>query len=351
MTPIKTALLSFGMSGRVFHAPFIHLHPGFELAGAWERSQQKIGSVYPGTISYPSLESILQDKSIELVIVNTPTYTHYAYTKLALEAGKHVVTEKAFTTTVAEALELDALARQKGLQLGVYQNRRWDSDFLTVKEVLKNELTGPVNEMEIHFDRYNTQLSPKQHKELPGPGAGLLKDLGPHLVDQALHLFGMPDAVYADIRITREISQVDDYFDLLLYYPKHRVRLKSGYLVREPLPSYIIHGHNGSFLKPRADVQEADLVAGKMPGGKDWGKEPDNAMGLIHTMVNGELIRKQIPSCQGNYMAYYDGVFESIRNGHLMPVSSTDGILVMQLLEAAIESNQQKNLVMLPTPS
>ncbi|HMC99098.1 MAG TPA: Gfo/Idh/MocA family oxidoreductase, partial [Ferruginibacter sp.] len=193
------ALLSYGMSGKLFHAPFIELHPGFKLVGAWERSKRSIADDYPGAKSYPDMESLLADDSIDLVIVNTPTYTHYEYAKAALLANKNIVVEKAFTTTVDEALELKALAERQNKKIAVFQNRRWDSDFKTVQKVVADGKLGTIIEAEIHFERYNPLLSPKQHKEKPGPGAGILKDLGPHLIDQALCLFGIPVELFADI--------------------------------------------------------------------------------------------------------------------------------------------------------
>ncbi len=347
MTPIKTALLSFGMSGKLFHAPFINLHPGFELAGAWERSNQLIGGIYPGVTSYHSLEAILADDSIELVVVNTPTGTHYGYAKQVLQAGKHAVVEKAFTTTVAEAVELKELAARQEKKISVYQNRRYDSDFKTVRKILQEGWLGELVEAEIHFDRYKPQLSPKVHKEVAGPGSGLLKDLGPHLIDQALCLFGKPQAVFADIRITRENSEVDDWFDLLLLYPKMRIRLKSSLFVREALPGYIFHGKKGSFIKGRTDVQETDLLAGKVPNLDDWGTEPSSEKGLLHSEKNGRPVRKRIKSLQGNYYGYYDEVYKAIREGHPMPVTAEEGIQVMQIIEAAIRSSAEKKAIVL----
>ena len=345
MTPVKTALLSFGMSGRVFHAPFIALHPGLELYGAWERTKSESIKYYPEIRIFRSLEELLADETIELVIVNTPTNTHFEYAKKALEAGKHVVVEKAFTTTAAEAIALRDLAAKMNRKISVFQNRRWDSDFKTVKKVIDEQWLGSITEAEFHFDRYKEELSPKMHKELPGPGAGILKDLGPHIIDQALFLFGMPEAVFADLRITRPVSQVDDYFELLLYYSQLRVRLKGGYLVREALPSYIVHGHKGSFIKSRADIQEERLVANEKPGSEDWGREPEKEGGLLHTEKDGEVIRKTIPSEQGNYYAYYDGVYRALRAGAEMPVTVTDGIHVMQVIEAAVRSSHEQRVI------
>lgn len=347
MTPIKTAILSFGLSGKAFHAPFIHLHKGFELVGIWERSKSISLEFYPGIKIYRSLEEILNDDSIELVVVNTPTATHFDYTKKVLEAGKHAVVEKAFTTTTAEAIELKELADKKHLVLSVFQNRRWDSDFKTVKKIIQEGWLGEIMEVEIHFDRYNEVLSPKPHKEIPAPGAGILNDLSPHLVDQALHLFGMPQAVFADLRITRPGSQVDDYFEILFYYPMLRVRLKSGYQVREPFASYVIHGRKGSFLKSRGDVQETMLVANHKPNTTDWGTEPESEQGLLHTEKDGKLIRERIPTLQGNYYDYYDGIYQAIRNGQPVQVSAEDGIHVMQIIDACFESNKERKVITL----
>lgn len=345
MTVLKTVLLSFGMSGRVFHAPFISMHPGFCLMGAWERSRKSIQDFYPGVTSYPALEDVLKDDAVDLIIVNTPTYTHFDYAKKALLANKHVIVEKAFTTTVAEAIELKELAAKQNKKIAVFQNRRWDSDFKTIQQILKEGLLGDINEAEIHFDRYNLSLSPKQHKELAGPGAGILKDLGPHIIDQALCLFGTPQSVFADIRITRADSQVDDWFDIILFYPTFRVRLKAGFIVREPLPAYSFHGTKGSFLKSRADVQEANLNAGIKPDVNTWGTEPEEMQGILHAEVNGEIIRKKITSLPGNYYDFFDGVYTAITQNSQMPVSADDGINVMKIIELAILSNAQKSVV------
>lgn len=347
MKTIKTALLSFGMSGKVFHAPFIQLHPGFHLAGAWERSKKLIQSAYPGTRSYSTLEEVLADDTIDLIVVNTPIYTHYEYTKLALEAGKHVVVEKAFTANTAEAEALKELALEKGKQLAVYQNRRWDSDFLTVKKVIDSGLLGSVQEIEIHYDRYNLELSYKAHKEEKNSGSGLLKDLGPHIIDQALYLFGMPESLFADIRTIRPTSVVEDYFDVLLLYPTLRVRLKASLIVKEPVPSYIVHGTNGSFLKTRADVQEPKLIAGAIPEGSDWGREPETEKGTINYLKDGQTVRTPVDSEQGRYMEFYNGVYMALTEDRAMPVTADDGIRVMKIIDAAYKSNEERLVIRL----
>ncbi len=345
MKQINTALLSFGMSGRVFHAPFINLHSGFHLVGSWERSKKQIQEFYPGVRSYDSLEAVLNDDSIDLVVVNTPIYSHFEYTAKALKAGKHVVVEKAFTSTVSEAEELKAIALEQDKQIAVFQNRRWDSDFRTVKQVIESGMLGNINEMEIHFDRFNLELSPKKHKEEPNPGAGIVRDLGPHIIDQALFLFGMPEAVFADLRTTRPNSIVEDCLDILLYYPSFRVRIKGGYIVKEVLPAYIIHGTKGSFLKSRADVQEADLQKGITPDTPNWGTEPKQEEGVLNYEANGGTIRKKVETLQGNYLEFYNGVYNSLTQNIPMPVTVDDGIRVMKIIEAAFKSNQERKVI------
>ncbi|OUL60021.1 Gfo/Idh/MocA family oxidoreductase [Flavobacterium sp. AJR] len=344
MQKIKTALLSYGMSGKVFHAPFINIHPGFELIGSWERSKKLIQADYPTVRSYPTIEDVLAD-DVDLVIVNTPVETHYEYAKKVLEAGKHAIVEKAFTTTVAQAQELADLAKAKGLKLAVFQNRRWDSDFKTVQKVVKDGLLGDLVEAEFHFDRFNPLLSIKAHKETANSGAGILKDLGPHLIDQALHLFGFPKSVFADIRITRENSLVDDYIDLLLYYDDFRVRLKASFFVREANPAYVVHGKKGSFLKPRGDVQEDDLKLSKKPDTVTWGTEAEGLNGILHTEIDGKVIKEKIPTLQGNYYEFFDGVYKSITTNTIEPVTAEDGVKTMKIIEAAIASNVQHKVI------
>ena len=344
MQKIKTALLSYGMSGKVFHAPFLSIHQGFEISGSWERTKKLINYDFPEVKSYARIEELLES-DVNLVIVNTPVETHYEYAKKVLLAGKHAIVEKAFTTTVAQAQELSALAKEKGLKLAVFQNRRWDSDFKTVQKIINDEILGEIVEAEFHFDRYNPLLSPKQHKETANSGSGILKDLGPHIIDQALCLFGLPQSIFADIRITREHSLVDDYIDILLYYATFRVRLKAGFFVREANPAYVIHGKKGSFLKHRADIQEDELKLGKKPNLTTWGTELIEKAGLLHTEINGEIVKKIIPTLQGNYYDFFDGVYNSIVSDAIEPVTAQDGIHVMQIIEAAIQSSAQKKVV------
>ncbi len=346
MQIIKTALCSYGMSGTLFHAPFIHLHKGFELYGVWERTKKIAAQKYPAIKSFDTYEELLNDRAIELVIVNTPNYTHFNFAKKALLAGKNVIVEKPFCITVKECDELIALAKEKNKLLSVYQNRRYDSDFKIIRKVVNENLLGDIVEAEFHFDRYKEDVGPKEHKETPGPGTGLVYDLGSHLIDQALCLFGKPQSIFADITIARKVSMVDDYMELLLFYPFLRVRVKGSYVVREPLPSYVLHGTKGSFIKPRTDVQEMALQSGLAPDTKDWGKEPENEKGFLHTEKEGEIIREFIPAEEnGNYMEYYNGIYESLISGTDLPVSAEDGRRVIEIIEKAYQSCKEKKII------
>ena len=333
------------MSGWVFHAPFINVNPGFKLYAVWERSKNLAEQKYPEVKTYRSLDDMLADDAVELVVVNTPNATHYAYAEKALQARKHVIVEKPFTITTGEGEELIALAKKQNKKLSVYQNRRYDSDFKILKKVINEQWLGEITEAEMHFDRFKEELSPKAHKEMPVAGNGILYDLGSHLIDQALQLFGAPQKIFADIQVVRPISQVEDYFELLFFYGKLRVRLKGSLSVREALPGYILHGLKGSFIKQRTDMQETLLQAGVIPGKNDWGVEPESEMGLLHTKKNGEIIREFVQSEQGNYGEYYDGIYQAIRHDKPLPVTAEQGLEVIKIIEAAYKSNAARCVV------
>ena len=342
---VNTALLSFGMSGRLFHAPFIHLHPGFNLLGSWERSDKKITQAYPTTSSFDTMERILEDPTIDLVIVNTPTLTHYDFTKRALLHGKHVVVEKAFAGNAEEAMALRDLAQQEQRKLAVFQNRRWDSDFLAVKDILEQGVLGDIVEANLAYSRYDPDLSPKSHKEEPSSGSGILKDLGPHVIDQALVLFGNPNAVFADIGITRENSRVDDYFDILLSYGDKRVHVKGGYFYKQPLPEFTLFGNKGCFVKSRADVQEPQLDSGMTPDDHAYGVEPYGAEGRLYTGDVDETLMQKVPSPRGNYAEFYARVYESIVHDQPEPVRADDGVRIMQIIDAAQKSCREGKMI------
>lgn len=345
MQPINTALLSFGMSGKVFHAPFLSVHEGFNFYAVWERTKNLAQEKYPSIKTYRTLEELLSDEAIELVVVNTPSVTHYEYAKRCLQAGKNVIVEKPFTATVKEGEELIVLAKEKHKLLSVYQNRRYDSDYKAVKKVVDEKLLGELIEAEFHYDRFTEQLSYKVHKETLTPGVGIVYDLGSHLIDQALQLFGMPHSVFADIDTLRANSKVDDYFELLLFYNHFRARLHSSLLVREQMPAYILHGRKGSFIKAKTDVQEIALQAGKIPNTTDWGKEPENEKGFLHSEKNGQVIKEYISSENGNYLEYYDHIYKAVRLQQPLPVTAEEGLKVIRIITAAYKSNQERKIV------
>lgn len=343
--PVKVALTSMGMSSLVFHAPFFTTHPGFILRAVWERTRDVAKEKYPEVSVYRHLEDMLADESIDLVVVNTPNVTHAAIAEKCLLAGKHVVVEKPFTPTVAEAQQLIALAMEKQLMLSVFHNRRWDSDYLTVKKVLDSGCLGTIREVEIHFDRFEHQLSVKQHKELPVKGTGILYDLGSHIIDQALQLFGMPQAVFADIMYMRANTLVNDYFELLLYYQDFRVRLKGTYQALEPITAYVIHGSKGSFHKKRADVQENDLKGGQLPVLDDWGIEPASAIGQLFLHTEQGIRHQEITAEKGCYSQYFDNICQHIRQAVPLWVNPVEAMLVISIIEMAWESHEKKQVI------
>jgi predicted dehydrogenase len=344
-TPIKTGICSYGMSGKLFHAPFIQAHPGFELSAIVERHKNDSRLLYPQSVLYKSVEELIADAAIELVVVNTPVQTHFEYAKAAILAGKSVVVEKAFTVTVAEAKKLKELAIEKNVFLSIYQNRRYDADYLAVKRVIAENWLGELKEVEISYNRFRPGLSGKLHKEADLPGAGVLHDLGPHLIDQALQLFGKPTAIFADIRVLRKQSPSNDYFELLLYYPTLRVRLKSSILALESGPAYVLHGSKGSFLQERSDVQEKELLKGTIPSLHNWCVVDDKATGVLHIEKEGKFSRELTKDAPGNYMNYYEAIWGALRNNGANPVPASEAVQTMKLIEAAFESNAQGRVV------
>jgi scyllo-inositol 2-dehydrogenase (NADP+) len=337
-TPIKTGLMAYGMSGRVFHAPFINTHHGFELRAVVERHKKKAAHHYPEIISYDKTDDLLNDKDIELIIINTPNNTHVELAKLALRAGKHVLVEKPVAASVAEVKQLYDLARKMNKYLMVYQNRRWDSDFLSVKEIVESGRLGELIEVHFRFDRYKATLSPKVFKETKSMAPnGLVYDLGPHLIDQAISLFGRPLHFTKTTGKYREGSEVTDYFNYHLIYPRQlNVFLASGLLIAEPLPSFVVHGTLGSYIKARVDVQEAQLDSGLSPTDPAYGLEPAGSEGKLVTMgVDNQKITESIPSDKGQYMQLFQGVYHMIRDHWLYPITEEHIAWQVELLEAA----------------
>ena len=344
---VSTGICSYGMSGKLFHAPFIEAHPGYELSAIVERHNNDSKERYPHAKLYRSVEKLCADNDLQLIVVNTPTHLHFEHAKMVLQAGKNMVIEKPFAINVKDAEEITALAQKNKLFISVYQNRRYDGDFRAVKEVIQNELLGEIREVEIRYDRYRPNFGGKQHKEGNMPGAGNLFDLSPHLVDQAIQLFGFPHAIFADLIIMRDDVAVPDYFELLFYYDRLRIRLKASVIARESTYAYILHGMKGTYLQQRSDMQEQQLLAGVKPSLENWCPAPASPDGLLHTEINGEVIRKETTSAPGNYMGYYDDVYKALTGDGANPVPATDGIMNTRIIDAALESMNEKKVVSL----
>lgn len=339
-TPIRTALLSYGMSGEVFHAPLLEAHAGFDLHTIVQRKKATATSRYPNVKIVGSIDKVLNDASIELVVINTPNETHFDFTSRVLEAGKHVIVEKPFTVKADEASTLVSLANKHKKIITVFQNRRWDGDFLTVKQVIEKKLVGKIAEFEAHYDRYRNYIDQNTWKEEANPGVGILYNLGSHMLDQALVLFGYPTEVDARLSIQRPQGKVEDYYDIRLLYDGFYVILKSSYLVREQGPRYILHGVDGSFIKYGIDPQEQALKEGKIPGTPGWGQEPKEYFGKLNATVNGKPVEGPVETLPGNYLAFYQNVFEVIREGKPLAVTNEQSIKLIQLIEACQESNR-----------
>jgi predicted dehydrogenase len=331
---IVTGILSYGMSGRVFHAPFIDIHPGFKLYAVTERTKKQAGERYPEIKSFDTVDELIANPYIELIIVNTPNNTHYQFAKQALLAGKHVLVDKPFTTSVEEAKELFELSKSVDRKVMVYQNRRWNSDFLSVKEIISSGALGKLIEVHFRFDRYKKEIGPKKFKETLIPGSGVSFDLGSHLLDQAITLFGKPLKFFKTTSINRKDSVVDDYVFFHLVYPDQlNVFLTASLLVAEPLPAFVLHGTNGSYLKERSDVQEAQLIDSISPLAENFGQEETGKEGRL-TIVQEDLKKSVVytPSLQGNYKGLFDAVYNSIQLNYPFPVKEDEIIWQIELL-------------------
>lgn len=342
MTPINTALLSYGMSGEIFHAPLIAAHAGFRLTKVVQRRSATAQQRYPSVTVVNSIDDVLRDEAIELVVINTPNETHYDLTVRVLDAGKHAIVEKPFSVTTAEADALIDLAKKRDRVLTVFQNRRWDGDFLTLRQVIAQRLVGKIASFELHYDRYRNYIEANTWKEETAPGTGILYNLGSHMLDQVLVLFGFPHEIDARLGIQRPGGKVDDYYDIRLQYTDFHVIVRSSYLVREPMPRYILHGTEGSFVKFGIDPQEQALKDGRLPGSAGWGSEPPSDWGRINTNVSGLHINGAIETVHGNYLTYYNNVYDVIRNGGELAVKPGESRDVIRLIEACAESNKRR---------
>jgi len=335
---INTGLLAYGMSGKLFHAPFLSVHPGFNLSAVTERNEQKAHKDYPDITSYNSIDELMDDPAIDLIVVNTPNFSHYDYTRQALLKGKHVLVEKPFAATAEEAQALFDLAREVGKQVFVYQNRRWDSDYLAVKRVIDSGVLGKLAEVHIRFDRYRNTIGPKTFKEELVPATGLQYDLGAHLLDQAINLFGKPLNFYKILGLNRQGTKVDDYFHFHLEYPDSlQVFVCSSMLVPDPQAAFVVHGEQGSLVKYRADIQEAQLLKDIRPGSEGYGEEPvELAATLTRMNPDGSKRQEQLVSETGSYMPLFNGVYQGIVNNVPYPVTEEQVLTQLRILEAPV---------------
>lgn len=346
MREMKVGLIGYGMAGQVFHAPVIAAIPSLRLTKVVERRGQTSRERYPWVEVVREAATLFEDQAIELVVVATPNSSHFELARQALLAGKHVVVDKPFTLTSEQAQELIDLARQRNKVVSVFQNRRWDGDFQTVRQIVKQGCLGRLVEYESHFDRFRNTFSPERAwRETIGPGSGVLFDLGSHLIDQAQVLFGLPRRVTADIRSQREAGKADDQFELILHYDHLKATLKAGLLVRQPGPRFALHGTEGSFVKYGVDPQEEALKRGRSPREPEWGMEPEAQWGILNTQIGGLHFQGKIETGQGCYSAYYENVYQAIRGEAELMVKPEEARNTIRLIELAVQSNAEQRTV------
>jgi len=343
--PINVGLIGFGFAGRTFHAPVIRAVPGLQLTTILQRKGNDAANAYPDVRIVRTLEELLAFDSVQLVVIATPNVSHFDLARQCLLARFHVVIDKPFATTYAEAAELVALAEKCGRLLSVYHSRRFDGDFKTVRNLVASEALGRIVLYESHYDRYRPQLRAGAWREQAGAGNGVWFDLGPHLIDQALALFGSPEAVSADVRIERDGAAVDDAFDVTLLYPRLRVQLRGTMLASKPAPHFLIHGTNGSYVKYGLDPQENALKRGELPGGSAWGKEPQEAWGTLSRIEVDELTEQAIPTEPGDYRGYYENVRDAILGKVALAVTPQGALSVMRVLELAQQSSSERRVI------
>ena len=349
MEIINTGLIGFGVGGQTFHAPLISCIPGLHLAKIRASKEAHIvvaAARYPQAEIVANADDIFNDPAIDLVVISTPNTLHYSLAMKALNAGKHVVLDKPFTINTEEADDLIPLAMERNKILTVYHNRRLDGDFLTVQKIIQSELLGELVEFESHYDRFRNYLRPGAWREEDVPGSGILYDLGSHLIDQALVLFGLPDAVSADLRVQRKEAKVTDNFDVVLHYSRLKVTLKAGMLVREAPPRFMLYGDQGSFIKYGMDVQEEALKAGQRPhNNSNWGIEPPANWGKINTVYKDMRLHASIETEPGNYAAFYQNIYDAITGSGELQVKAGQARNTIRIIELALLSNSEKRTV------
>jgi scyllo-inositol 2-dehydrogenase (NADP+) len=341
---IGVGLIGYGLGGAVFHAPLIQAEPGLRLHTVVTSRAGRVRRDHPGVRVVASAAELLEDPAVELVVVAAPNAVHHRLAASALRAGRHVVVEKPFTLTTADADELIALATAADRRLSVFHNRRWDSDFLTVRRCLETGLLGGVSTLVSRYDRFRP-VPKGSWKEQDVPGSGILWDLGPHLVDQALQLFGLPATVWADVGVQRPGVEAVDYVHLVLGYGRLRVLLHAGMEVRDPGPRFEVHGDRGSFLSWGLDRQEQALAAGGRPGDPGWGSEPPDRHGALTTEVAGLELRGRLASVPGAYQSFYAAMAAAIAGDGPVPVTAAEARDTIMVIEHALQSSREGRVV------
>lgn len=336
---LRVGLVGYGYASKTFHAPLIAGTPGLELAAVVSSDAGKVHADWPALPVVSEPQALFNDPSLDLIVIPTPNDTHYPLAQQALAAGKHVVVDKPFTVTLSQARALQQQAQQRGLLLSVFHNRRWDSDFLTLKTLLQEGSLGDVVYFESHFDRFRPQVR-QRWREQGGAGSGIWYDLGPHLIDQALQLFGKPQTLFVDRGQLRPGSQSVDYFHALLQYGKRRVVLHASMLAAAEGPRYIVHGTQGSYIKYGLDPQEDRLKAGERLPQADWGY--DMRDGVVTLSRDDVLAEQPLLTLPGNYPAYYAAIRDAINGDGANPVPAAEAIAVMEMIELGIESDKQQ---------
>jgi scyllo-inositol 2-dehydrogenase (NADP+) len=333
---VRTLLVGYGNAGRNIHAPFINASKGLELAGIVSSRAEAIQTDLPGMTVVATLEEGLKLPGVELVMIASPTSQHAANALTALDAGKHVLVDKPFAATAEAAQGVADHARKVGKIATVFQNRRWDSHIRTVKTVLDAGKLGPLSEVILRYDRL-IPVAPARWRDQDLPGSGIWYDLGAHLIDQSVYLFGKPQTIMADIFAQRPGAMNHDYFNVILGYGSFRVIVNACMLTPLPGPVIEAHGQHGSFVKVGQDTQEVGLMARQTPGGPGWGDDPAGAV-FVPAADFKAGAKEQMPCLPGDYLALYEGMAKAVRGEAPPPVPMEDSILVIKLLEMAVQS-------------
>src|SRR6266851_2536320 len=343
MPMIEVGLIGFGLAGRAFHTPVIRAVPGLHLAAILQRSGAEAAELYPDVRIVRSMNELLAIPQIRLIVIATPNETHYPLARQCLEAGRDVVVDKPFTTSLEEAVSLVQIAKGAKRLLTVYQNRRYDGDFQAIRQLVAAGTLGRIVRFETAYDRYRPQLKPGAWRETQRPGSGILFDIAPHLIDHALVLFGPPEAVTADVRVERENAVADDAFDITLHYAKSmRAVLRSSILAAAPRPRFVLLGTQGSFVKQTFDPQEMNLRRGHIPGDTAWGAEPEENWGVLTIPAGDSFEQRRIPSASCDYRDYYSNVRDAILGRAALAVTPEYALDVMRMLELARVSSERR---------